>query len=97
MRKAIAGGLLVTLLAGPALASGLQIVVEGEANGTITVDLLEDVAPQHVARMTELAAAGKYNNVVFHRVIEGFMAQTGDVEHGLMGSDMRREIGRAHV
>jgi peptidylprolyl isomerase len=90
MRKAIAGGLLVTLLAGPALASGLQIVVEGEANGTITVDLLEDVAPQHVARMTELAAAGKYNNVVFHRVIEGFMAQTGDVEHGLMGSDMRR-------
>jgi len=90
MRNLLAGGLLATLLAGPALASGLQIVVEGEANGTITIDLLEDVAPQHVARMTELAAAGKYDNVVFHRVIEGFMAQTGDVEHGLMGSDMRR-------
>jgi peptidylprolyl isomerase len=90
MRNLIAGGLLATLFTGPALASGLEIVVAGEANGTITVDLLEDVAPQHVARITELAAAGKYDGVVFHRVIEGFMAQTGDVEHGLMGSDMHR-------
>jgi peptidylprolyl isomerase len=78
------------LLAGPALATGIQIEVEGEANGTITIDLLEDVAPQHVARITELAASGAYDNVVFHRVIDGFMAQTGDVEFGKMGGDLRR-------
>ena len=52
--------------------------------GTVTIQLLPDVAPKHVARMKELARAGKYDNVAFHRVIEGFMAQTGDVEHGNM-------------
>src|SRR5690606_36433261 len=45
-----------------------------------------DVAPKHVARMKELARAGKYDNVAFHRVIEGFMAQTGDVQHSNMES-----------
>ena len=90
MRNLVAGGLFATLIAGSALASGLEIVVEGEANGTITVDLLEDVAPAHVAQITALAADGKYDGVVFHRVIDGFMAQTGDVEHGRMGQDLRR-------
>ena len=90
MRSLIAGGLFATLIAGSVAASGLQIEVVGEANGTITIDLLEDVAPQHAARMVELAKAGKYDSVVFHRVIDGFMAQTGDVEHGLKGGDMRR-------
>lgn len=90
MRSLIAGGLFATLIAGSVAASGLQIEVAGEANGTITIDLLEDVAPAHAARLTELAKAGKYDGVVFHRVIDGFMAQTGDVEHGIMGSDMRR-------
>ena len=52
--------------------------------GTVTIQLLPDVAPKHVARMKELARAGKYDNVCFHRVIDGFMAQTGDVEHGNM-------------
>ncbi|SEL89223.1 peptidylprolyl isomerase [Roseovarius azorensis] len=80
-----------SLLAGPALATGLQIEVEGEANGTITIDLLEDVAPGHVEQITALAAAGAYDGVVFHRVIEGFMAQTGDVQFGkLEGGDMGR-------
>ncbi|EEX10463.1 peptidyl-prolyl cis-trans isomerase, cyclophilin-type [Ruegeria lacuscaerulensis ITI-1157] len=78
------------LLASPALATGLQIEVEGEANGTITIDLFEDVAPKHVEQITALAAEGKYDGVAFHRVIDGFMAQTGDVEHGKLGSDMRR-------
>ena len=87
MYRAIAAAIM---LAGPALATGLEIEVVGEANGTITIDLLEDVAPQHVARITELAAKGEYDNVVFHRVIDGFMAQTGDVEFGKMGGDMRR-------
>ncbi len=52
--------------------------------GTVTIELLPDVAPNHVERMKELARAGEYDNVAFHRVIEGFMAQTGDVEHGDM-------------
>jgi len=68
----------------------LVIEVAGAANGTITIDLRPDVAPQHVEQITALAAAGAYDNVVFHRVIDGFMAQTGDVEHGIMGGNLRR-------
>lgn len=52
--------------------------------GTVVIQLLPDVAPQHVERMKELARAGEYDNVAFHRVIDGFMAQTGDVQHGDM-------------
>jgi peptidylprolyl isomerase len=61
-------------------------------DGTVTIELLPDVAPKHVERMKELARAGKYDGVVFHRVIEGFMAQTGDVEHGNLdgGGNIRR-------
>jgi len=55
--------------------------------GTVTIELLPDVAPQHVARMKELARAGAYDNVCFHRVIDGFMAQTGDVANGNMEKD----------
>ena len=51
-------------------------------DGTVAIELLPDVAPEHCARIKELARAGEYDNVVFHRVIDGFMAQTGDVEHG---------------
>ncbi|WP_320179751.1 peptidylprolyl isomerase [Roseovarius pacificus] len=81
---------LFSLLASPALATGLQIEVEGEANGTVTIDLFEDVAPGHVEQISALAEAGAYDGIVFHRVIEGFMAQTGDVQFGkLEGGDMR--------
>jgi peptidylprolyl isomerase len=66
----------------PAGATGLQIEVEGEANGTVTIDLFEDLAPKHVEQITALAGEGQYDGVVFHRVIDGFMAQTGDVEFG---------------
>lgn len=83
--------LVASLCAGPALATGLSIEVSGEANGTVTIDLFEDVAPGHVAQITALADEGAYDGVVFHRVIEGFMAQTGDVQFGkLEGGDMRR-------
>ena len=47
-------------------------------DGTVVIELLPDIAPKHVERMKVLARAGAYDNVVFHRVIEGFMAQTGD-------------------
>jgi len=58
--------------------------------GTVTIELLPDVAPKHAERMKELARAGAYDNVAFHRVIEGFMAQTGDVEFARDGGDARR-------
>ncbi|QGX98736.1 peptidylprolyl isomerase [Roseovarius faecimaris] len=82
------------LLASPALATGLQIEVEGEANGTITIDLLEDVAPGHAAQIAALAEEGAYDGVVFHRVIDGFMAQTGDVEFGKIDGGNMAYAGR---
>lgn len=52
--------------------------------GTVVIELLPDVAPKHVERAKELTRAGSYDNVAFHRVIDGFMAQTGDVANGNM-------------
>lgn len=60
----------------------LVIEVAGSTDGQIVIDLMPDVAPNHVAQITTLAKEGQYDGVVFHRVIEGFMAQTGDVEFG---------------
>ena len=62
-------------------------------DGDVKIELFEDVAPNHVKRIKELAHSGQYNNVVFHRVIDGFMAQTGDVKFGNSSSknfDLRR-------
>jgi len=53
-------------------------------DGPVHITLLTDVAPLHCARMKELARSGQYDNVCFHRVIDGFMAQTGDVQNGDM-------------
>ncbi len=83
--------LALSLAATPALATGLEIEVAGEANGTIKIDLLEDVAPNHVAQITAIASDGGYDGVYFHRVIDGFMAQTGDVQFARAeGGDMAR-------
>jgi peptidylprolyl isomerase len=54
------------------------------SGGPVHIELLPDVAPQHCARIKELTRAGAYDNVAFHRVIDGFMAQTGDVKNGNM-------------
>ena len=51
-------------------------------DGDVKIEMFPDVAPNHVKRITELANNGNYDNVVFHRVIDGFMAQTGDVKFG---------------
>ena len=56
-------------------------------DGDVKIELFPDVAPQHVKRVKELANSGKYNGVVFHRVIDGFMAQTGDVKFGNINND----------
>lgn len=89
MRKEFLFAALVASAPMSAAATGIEIDVTGEAEGTIVVDLFEDVAPEHVARITTLATEGAYDDVVFHRVIDGFMAQTGDVEFGNLGQDMR--------
>jgi peptidylprolyl isomerase len=89
LRKVLA----LVLLAGPAFAEGdgpgpnLVIEVAGAASGEVVIDLMPDVAPKHVAQIVALAKAGSYDNVVFHRVIDGFMAQTGDVQYGKKGGD----------
>ena len=56
-------------------------------DGDVKIELFPDVAPNHVNRIKELANLGRYDNVVFHRVIDGFMAQTGDVQFGKSNSD----------
>ena len=58
-----------------------RLVIELEA-GSVEVTLWPDVAPGHVDRVVALAREGAYDGIIFHRVIEGFMAQTGDVAHG---------------
>ena len=63
-------------------------------DGDVKIELFPDVAPKHVERIKTLANDGKYDNVVFHRVIEGFMAQTGDVQFGNSSSD-KFDLGRA--
>ena len=83
------------LLAAPAFAEtdgpgpNLVIEVAGQTSGTVVIDLRPDLAPEHVAQITALATEGAYDGVVFHRVIDGFMAQTGDVEFG-KGADLSR-------
>ena len=56
-------------------------------DGDVKIELFENVAPNHVKRIKQLAQDGKYDGVVFHRVIDGFMAQTGDVKFGNSSND----------
>ena len=59
-----------------------EIMILKLKNGDVEIELYPEKAPNHVKRFKELASTGKYDGVVFHRVIEGFMAQTGDVKFG---------------
>lgn len=94
---AVVGGYAISQMATPVMAQAedgpgpnLVIEVAGEAKGQIVIDMLPDVAPKHVAQITALAKEGQYDGVVFHRVIDGFMAQTGDVAFGKAGGDISR-------
>jgi cyclophilin family peptidyl-prolyl cis-trans isomerase len=80
LRLAFAGALL---LAGTAVAHAADFLTIQLKDGPVVIEL-NDKAPKHAERMKALAAAGEYDNVAFHRVIEGFMAQTGDVQYGDM-------------
>ena len=80
--------LILIVSATSAFAAKLEISIKGEgANGVVVIDLFEDVAPLHVERILELASNGKYDGIAFHRVIEDFMAQTGDVQFGKVEGD----------
>jgi peptidylprolyl isomerase len=84
--------LLITLVfaSSPAFASGIVISVQGQTSGEITIDLFEDIAPNHVKQIITLVNEGFYNGVSFHRVIDGFMAQTGDVQYGNISGNLKR-------
>ncbi len=68
--------------------AGDTLIMELE-DGTVTIELLPELAPNHVERIKTLTAEGFYDGVVFHRVIDGFMAQTGDpTGTGMGGSEL---------
>jgi peptidylprolyl isomerase len=89
--KMLAIGLVSAFVAGAtAEAQDLENTLYMDLDdGRVVIELLPDIAPQHVERIKELARAGFYDGIVFHRVIEGFMAQTGDpTGTGSGGSDL---------
>jgi len=73
---------LIFLFISSNLLAGENTMILKLKDGEVKIELFPDVAPGHVKRIKELANSGKYNGVVFHRVIDGFMAQTGDVQFG---------------
>ena len=73
---------LIFLIIGFNLSAEENTMILKLKDGEVKIELFPDVAPGHVKRIKELANSGKYNGVVFHRVIDGFMAQTGDVQFG---------------
>ncbi|MFO1049552.1 MAG: peptidylprolyl isomerase [Geminicoccaceae bacterium] len=78
-RHLLAGALLLmTATAAKAADPDNTLVIELSSGGSVLIELFPDVAPKHVARVKELAKAGFYDGIIFHRVIPGFMAQTGD-------------------
>ena len=82
MIKYIANIIIFFLLTINQSISEENIMILKLKDGDVKIELFPDVAPNHVKRIKELADSGKYDNVVFHRVIDGFMAQTGDVKFG---------------
>ncbi|MCC7480312.1 MAG: peptidylprolyl isomerase [Hyphomicrobiales bacterium] len=99
MKKLGLCAMAAMLMAAPALAAD-KITVETNDKCSFTIALRPDLAPAHVAQVSKLAAAGFYNGIVFHRVIDGFMAQTGDpTGTGMGGSeepDIKAEFSNEH-
>jgi cyclophilin family peptidyl-prolyl cis-trans isomerase len=92
LKSIAAGALMLIGVATQAFANPNEITIQLK-DGPVVIQLMPEVAPQHVARIKDLAAKGEYDNVAFHRVMEGFMAQTGDVQFGNMEKDF--EPGKA--
>ena len=83
-RFAFAGVMFAGALAASTIASAAELLTIQLKDGPVVIELAPDVAPKHVAQIEALAKKGAYDNVAFHRVIDGFMAQTGDVQYGNM-------------
>lgn len=84
LHLAVAGAMFLGAAFTNAVAADDDFLTIQLKDGPVVIQLMPDVAPKHVAQIKELAKAGEYDNVAFHRVIDGFMAQTGDVEFGDM-------------
>ncbi len=84
LHLAFAGLMAISGFVGSAAAASDDFLTIQLKDGPVVIELLPKSAPQHVARLKELASKGEFDNVAFHRVIEGFMAQTGDVQFGDM-------------
>jgi peptidylprolyl isomerase len=84
-------GLLALAAASPAVAAD-KLVVETSQACSFTIQLRSDLAPNHVERAIKLASSGFYDGVVFHRVIDGFMAQTGDPTGTGMGGSQEPDL-----
>jgi len=82
MKKIISNFLILFFIITNNTIAEENIMILKLKDGDVKIELFEDVAPNHVKRIRELAESGAYDGVVFHRVIEGFMAQTGDVKFG---------------
>jgi peptidylprolyl isomerase len=74
----IIGAIMTMDTSGAAAADPENTLYMDLESGRVTIELRPDLAPKHVARIKELAREGFYDGIVFHRVIEGFMAQSGD-------------------
>lgn len=80
------------LAVAPAMADPENTMVIELTNGEVEILLRPDLAPRHVEQIKALVREGAYDNVAFHRVIEGFMAQTGDVRYGDMDEDYNSQL-----
>lgn len=99
MKKLSLATVALLLAASPAFAAG-SLKVEISKGCSFTIALRPDVAPKHVAQVSKLAKSGFYDGIVFHRVIDGFMAQTGDPTGTGMGgsneADIKAEFSKEH-
>jgi len=91
IRKLALAALAASLLSSPALAA-VKLKIETSKGCSFDITLRSDLAPKHVAQITKLAKDGFYDGIVFHRVIDGFMAQTGDPTGTGMGGSKLPDI-----
>jgi peptidylprolyl isomerase len=91
MKRLFVAALASMTMAANALAAE-SLVVETSKNCSFTIKLRSDLAPKHVAQISKLAESGFYNGIVFHRVIDGFMAQTGDPTGTGMGGSPEPDL-----